>query len=80
MLVHSKEITPHAYLCEVDGMILEHNQTWHNEDSSGFCRHFFPPQECVSFTLRAIEIIKPSNSHLTRILRAVDLLDEKESI
>ena len=52
ILVHSKEITPHAYLCEVDGMILEHNQTWHNEDSSGFCRRFFSPQECVSFTLR----------------------------
>ena len=27
------------------------------EDSSGFCWRFFSPQECVSFTLRAIEII-----------------------
>ena len=61
MLVHSKEITPHAYLCEVDGMISEHNQTWHNEVDwkihQGFASAFFSPQECVSFTLRAIEII-----------------------
>ena len=56
ILVHSKEITAHAYMCEVDGMILEHNQTWHNEVDwkihQGFVGAFFSPQECVSFTLR----------------------------
>ena len=40
MLVYSKEITAHAYLCEVDGMILEHNQTWHNEVDWGIHQGF----------------------------------------
>ena len=48
ILVHSKEITAHAYMCEVDGMILEHNQTWHNEVDwkihQGFAGAFFLPR------------------------------------
>ena len=56
ILVHSKEITPHAYLCEVDGMILEHNQTWHNEVDwkihQGFAGAFFSSGMCIIHTER----------------------------